>query len=95
MNACFFIHFDELKPETQKQLLKFMRVADPADLNWDVFPIAYVSRARDQVDDTKREKRSYDSPQDSCIWDLSADEFHEFLYDNPICDSSWLESTYF
>ena len=75
MNGGFCIHFDELRAETQKQLLKFMRVADPADLNWDVFPVAYVFRTNDIVDDVKREKRSYDLPRGGCIWDLGDDNF--------------------
>jgi hypothetical protein len=75
MSDCFCIHFDELKVEVQKQLLKFMGVDNPAALNWDVFAVAYVFRTNDIVDDVKREKRSYDLPRGGCIWDLGDDNF--------------------
>ncbi len=40
----FLINFSDLIPEVQKQLLDFMGIEDPAELNWDVFPIAEIIR---------------------------------------------------
>ena len=74
MNNCFPLHFDELKSQTQKELLKYMGVADPADLNWDVFPVAHVFRTSDHVDDVKSEQRYHDLPR-GCIWDIDDDDF--------------------
>ena len=71
MNDCFSIHFDELKPETQKQLLKFMGVTDPAHLNWDVFPIFQLPRRQGSDDDKKNGR--------SCIWDLGDDDFPYYV----------------
>ena len=42
----FPVCFSDLKPEVQKQLLGFMGIDDPADLNWDVLTVAEVSRQR-------------------------------------------------
>ena len=36
----FEIYFDDLKEEIQQQLLEATGIKDPADANWDVFPIA-------------------------------------------------------
>ena len=35
----FEIYFNDLKEETQQQLLEAMGIKDPAEANWDVFPI--------------------------------------------------------
>jgi hypothetical protein len=74
MNNCFPVHFDELKPETQKQLLKFMGVADPADLNWDVFPVFQLPKRQGRDYDKKSGRRSY-------IWDLGDDDCTYYALD--------------
>ena len=33
------IYFDDLKESKQKEVLAKVGVTDPADMNWDVFPI--------------------------------------------------------
>ena len=33
------IYFDDLKEEVQKQILEKAGITDPAEANWDVFPI--------------------------------------------------------
>lgn len=41
----FEIHFNDLKPEVQEELLDFMGIEDPKEMNWDVdtIPIAVIS----------------------------------------------------
>lgn len=36
----FEIYFEDLKEETQQQLLEAMGIKNPSEVNWDVFPIA-------------------------------------------------------
>jgi len=38
----FPIYFEDLIPETQKQLLKAFHIRSPRTMNWDVFPIAEI-----------------------------------------------------
>ena len=33
------IYFSDLNEETQKELLELMKIKDPKEMNWDVFPI--------------------------------------------------------
>jgi len=40
----FPIYFDDLKKECQDKLLKFYKVKDPKDMNWDVIPITTLWR---------------------------------------------------
>ena len=44
----FEINFDDLKEEVQEELLRFMGISEPAEMNWDVFPIATISADRDE-----------------------------------------------
>lgn len=38
----FEIYFNDLKEEAQQQLLQAAGIKDPADANWDIFPITVV-----------------------------------------------------
>jgi len=40
------IMFSDLNPETQKDLLDFMGIDSEKDMNWDVFPIAEISKGK-------------------------------------------------
>lgn len=46
----FLINFSDLIPEVQKQLLDFMGIEDPAELNWDVFPLAEVTKSPEKAE---------------------------------------------
>jgi len=39
----FDVFFDDLVPEIQKELLKFMGLETPADGNYDVFPLTMIT----------------------------------------------------
>lgn len=41
----FEIHFNDLKPEVQEELLDFMGISDPKEMNWDIdtVPIAILN----------------------------------------------------
>ena len=81
MDDFFRIHFDELTPQTREELLKFMDVSDPQELNWDVFPVAFVFRTSDRVDAVKREKSSHDLPRNGYIWDLDDEYLSDYTLD--------------
>jgi len=36
------IYFDDLVPETKKEILKAMALEKPEDANWDVFPLTTI-----------------------------------------------------
>lgn len=38
----FEIYFDDLKEETQKELLKAMKIKDLSEANWDTYPIVIL-----------------------------------------------------
>lgn len=38
----FEIYFEDLKPEVQKELLKFCKLKNQYEMNWDVFPLAEI-----------------------------------------------------
>lgn len=44
-NMTFEIHFNDLKPEVQEELLDFMGISDPKEMNWDIdtVPIAILN----------------------------------------------------
>lgn len=45
------IYFDDLKEEAQKQILKKAGITEPAEANWDVFPICEFEINPDNGDD--------------------------------------------
>lgn len=46
----FEIYFEDLKEDTQKQLLEYMGVNSPEQLNWDSFPIITFDNGGDEQD---------------------------------------------
>ena len=47
MDEGFEIYFWNLTEETQQELLDYFRVDDPAEMNWDTFPVTSVYGAED------------------------------------------------
>lgn len=40
MDDLMEIYFSDLKEEKQKELLEYVGVSSPEEVNWDVFPVA-------------------------------------------------------
>ena len=47
----FYINFEDLKEDVQKELLEFMNVESPADMNWDVLPITSIPNGDQDIAD--------------------------------------------
>ena len=45
------IYFSDLTPEAQKDLLDFVGIASPKELNWDVYPIAMLFDFSDELEE--------------------------------------------
>ena len=45
------IYFSDLTPEAQKDLLDFVGIASPEELNWDVYPIAMLFDFNDELEE--------------------------------------------
>lgn len=50
MDELFEIYFEDLKPEVQKRLLKFCKLKDQYQMNWDVFPLAEIEEPEEGWD---------------------------------------------
>lgn len=48
----FEIMFDDLKPEAQKEFLKYMGIKDPSEGNYEIVPIAEIDYADDDNGET-------------------------------------------
>lgn len=59
MDELFEIYFEDLKPEVQKEFLKFYKIKDQYQMNWDVFPIAKIEKPKEDLD-YKTEERNND-----------------------------------
>lgn len=46
----FEIYFEDLKPEVQKELLKFCKIKDQYVMNWDTFPLAEIEEPEEGWD---------------------------------------------
>ena len=67
MERTFDIMFDDLVPETQKEVLKFLNLKTPEAGNLDVFPLTVISQ--EDVEDIdketkKKNKKAYRTQED-------------------------------
>jgi hypothetical protein len=47
----FEIFFNDLKPETQQDILSIMKKESAEEMNWDIFPIAVLDIETENEDD--------------------------------------------